>query len=151
MMTTRTGLISLCVLVFVCGAAVADDAAKADAASIEAAVSDYLEGWFSSDPARMKRAFHPNLAKYNVKTVGKTETEVLGQMTAEELIAMAHHNTEWVEGKRFHKMKILYQDEKLAIVHAVSDGFYDLCNLAKINGEWKIVQVLWDTNDLGKK
>ena len=72
-------------------------------------------------------------------------------MSAEELVAMAHHNQEWVKGKKFHEMKILYKDDQLAVVHAVSDGFYDLCNLAKINGEWKIVQVLWGRNDLGKE
>ena len=150
-MTMKHALVALCALALTCGAAVADDAIKADTAAIEAAVADYLEGWFTSDPARMANAFHPNLAKYNVKTLGKTETEYLGRMTAEELIAMAHHNTDWVKDKKFHKMEILYQDEQLAVVHAVSDGFYDLCNLAKINGEWKIVQVLWDRNDLGKK
>jgi hypothetical protein len=147
----KTGLVLFSVLVITCGTVFAGETAKADTAAIKDAVADYAEGWFSSDPARMERAFHPNLAKFNVRRVGKTEREYLAIMTAEELVAMAHHNQEWVEGKKFHEMKILYQDDQLAVVHAVSDGFYDLCNLAKINGEWKIVQVLWGRNDLGKK
>jgi hypothetical protein len=40
----------------------------------------------------------------------------------------------------------VYQDERIAVVHAVSDGFYDVCGLVKINGEWKILHVLWDKN-----
>ena len=143
--------ILFCALVLTCGAAAAGEATEKDAAAIKAAVADYVEGWFSSDPARMKEAFHPNLAKFNVAKVGKTDREYLAMMTAEQLVGMAHHNQEWVKGKKTHEMKIVYQDERLAVVHAVSDGFYDLCNLAKINGEWKIVQVLWDRNDLGKK
>lgn len=150
-MKTMTGPILCCALALTCGVAVADDAADPEAAAIEMVVSDYLEGWFASDPARMAKAFHPNLAKYNIRRVGKTETEYLGRMTAEELVAMAHHNSEWVKDKKLHEIKILYRDDRLAVVHAVSDGFYDLCNLAKINDEWKIVQVLWDRNDLGTK
>ncbi|MFH1844890.1 MAG: hypothetical protein ABIF77_16995 [bacterium] len=46
-------------------------------------------------------------------------------------------------------MRIIYQDEQIAVVYAVSDGFYDICNLVKLNGEWKILQVLWGRNELG--
>jgi hypothetical protein len=147
----KAGLVLFSVLLITCGAVSAEDAEKPDTAAIKAAVADYLEGWFSSDPARMERAFHPNLAKFNVRKVGKTDREYLASMTRDELVAMAHHNQEWVKDKKFHDMKILHQDHRLAVVHAISDGFYDLCNLAKINGEWKIVQVLWDRNDLGGK
>lgn len=144
-------LVLVFVLLFTCGAASAGEEAESDITAIHAAVANYAEGWFSSNPDRMERAVHPNLAKYNVRKVGKTDREYLATMTAEELVAMTHHNQEWVEGRKFHEMSILYQDDHIAVVHAVSDGFYDLCNLAKINGEWKIVQVLWGRNNLGKK
>jgi hypothetical protein len=41
------------------GLAAADEAA--DAKAIEATVRNYLEGWFTSDQARMEKALHPNL------------------------------------------------------------------------------------------
>jgi len=145
----KRGLITLAI-VLVVGGALAGEPAAADRTAIESTIANYLEGWFSSDPSRMELALHPNLAKYNVQKAGKTDLEYLSGMTAEELVAMTHQNQEWVKGREFCKMKILYQDEQLAVVHAVSDGFYDLCSLAKINGEWKIVQVLWGRNDLGK-
>ncbi len=146
----RRAWILVAVLVMAGGISAAKENATVNQNEIEAVVSNYLEGWFSSDAGRMEAALHPNLAKYNVRTVGKSDLEYLAGMTAEELVAMTHHNQEWVKDRKFREMKILYQDEQLAIVHAVSDGFYDLCNLAKINGEWKIVQVLWGRNDLGK-
>ena len=130
--------------------AAAEEATDADSAAIKATVANYLEGWFSSDAGRMEKALHPNLAKYTVRKTRDGSAEYLGRMTAEELIVLASRNQDWVKGKKTHEMKIVYQDEQIAIVHAVSDGFYDLCNLAKINGEWKIVQVLWGPNDLGK-
>lgn len=142
----------LVAILFVAGGLSADqETVSTDRTEIEATVANYLEGWFSSDPARMEKALHPNLVKYNIRKTGKTGREYLSGMTAEELVAMTNHNQEWVKGRKFHEMKILYQDEQLAVVHAISDGFYDLCNLAKINDEWKIVQVLWGRNDLGKK
>lgn len=146
----KRGLIVLSILLLA-GGAIAGEQTAADGLAIESTVTNYLEGWFASDPSRMERALHPNLAKYNVQKAGKSDLEYLSGMTAEELVAMTHHNQDWVKDRKFREMKILYQDEQLAVVHAVSDGFYDLCNLAKVNGEWKIVQVLWGRNDLGKK
>lgn len=145
----KRGLIVLSILLLA-GGAIAGEQTAADRTAIESTIANYLEGWFSSDPSRMERALHPNLAKYNVRKVGESDLEYLAGMTAEELVAMTQHNQEWVKDRKFREMKILYQDGQLAVVHAVSDGFYDLCNLAKINGEWKIVQVLWGRNDLGK-
>lgn len=146
----KRGLIVLSILMLT-GGALAGEQTTTDRVAIESTITNYLEGWFSSDPSRMERALHPSLAKYNVQKAGKTDLEYLSGMTAEELVAMTHHNQEWVKDREFREMKILYQDQQLAVVHAVSDGFYDLCSLAKVNGEWRIVQVLWGRNDLGKK
>ena len=124
----------------------AADVAPDDAKAIKETVANYLGGWFSSDPERMRKALHPNLSKYTVKTIPDTKLEYLDGIDAESLIAFAAHNREWVKDKRYHEMKIVYQDERIAVVHAVSDGFYDVCGLVKINGEWKILHVLWDKN-----
>lgn len=125
----------------------AGDTPDQDENLIRATVADYLEGWFSSDAKRMEQALHPNLAKYTVKKVPGSETEYLDAMGADSLIAFTAHNQEWVKGKKTHEMKIVYRDDRIAVVHAVSDDFYDICNLARINGEWKIVQVLWGRNE----
>jgi hypothetical protein len=127
----------------------AADVAPDDAKAIKESVTNYLGGWFSSDPDRMRKALHPNLSKYTVKTIQGSQLEYLDGIDAESLIAFAAHNQEWVKGKRYHEMKIVYQDERFAVVHAVSDGFYDVCGLVKLNAEWKILHVLWDVNDLG--
>ena len=123
---------------------------NADTEAIEAAVADYLEGWFASDPARMSEALHPNLHKVTVKRVPGSSTEYLDVIGAESLVAFAKHNQEWVKDKRTHSMKIVYRDQRIAVVHAVSDDFYDVCGLVKLNGEWKIVHVLWAMNEAGE-
>ena len=114
---------------------------------IEEAALDYLEGYFSSDPGRMAKALHPNLFKCTIRKFPNSDHEILQTMTAEELISLCRINQEWVKDKAGVKsLKILYHDPRIAVVHAVSDGFYDVINLMKLNGEWKIIQVLWDRN-----
>jgi hypothetical protein len=124
---------------------------KADVAAIKATVADYLEGWFSSDPERMSRALHPNLSKCTIKQIPRATTEYLDIMSAEALVAFTKNNAEWVKDKKTHSMKIIYQDDHFALVHAVSDDFYDICGLAKVNGEWKLVHVLWAMNKTEKQ
>ena len=118
-----------------------------DAKAIKAAVANYVEGWFASDGDRMAKSLHPNLSKATVKTIPDSSTEYVDFMSAEALIAYARNNQKWVEGKQGRSMKIVYQDERIAVVHAVSDGFYDVCGLTKLNGEWKILHVLWAPNE----
>ena len=137
----------LLAMLFVISSVPAGDAPDPDVKLIRETVTNYLEGWFSSDAGRMTEALHPNLVKYTVKKVPGSETEYLDVMGAESLIAFTAHNQEWVKGKKTHEMKIVYRDDRIAVVHAVSDDFYDICNLARINGEWKILQVLWGMNE----
>jgi hypothetical protein len=129
------------------GLAAADEAA--DAKAIEATVRNYLEGWFTSDQARMEKALHPNLFKVSVRKTRDGEAEYLDAMEAEYLTLLTGRNQDWVKDKKgLLSLKIVFQDEQIAVVHAVSTGFYDVCGLVKLNGEWKLLQVLWGPNDL---
>jgi hypothetical protein len=142
--------IAIVVLIVVCAGLPAISAADeaADAAAIEAAVRNYIEGWFTSDKVRMAKALHPNLFKVNVRTTRDGGEEYLDVMEAEYLTIITGRNQDWVKDKKgLLELKIIYQDDRIAVVHAVSTGFYDVCGLMKLNGEWKILQVLWDGND----
>ena len=126
--------------------AFATDAAD-DAEAIEATVKNYVEGWFSSDTERVARALHPNLFKVTVRTTRDGEKEYLDVMEAEFLATLAGGNQDWVRDKKgLLELEIVHQDERFAVVHVVSTGFYDICGLVKLNGEWKILQVLWQSH-----
>ena len=58
-------------------ASAGDDAPDADVAAITAAVHDYIDGWFTSDPERMAGALHPNLLKARVHTLRGTDQRML--------------------------------------------------------------------------
>jgi len=140
---------TLTLLVIFASLGLASSAAEdtADAQAIKETVANYLEGWFASDPARMSKALHPNLSKCTIKKVPQASTEYLDIMGAEALITFTGNNAAWVKDKKTHSMNIVYQDKHFALVHAVSDGFYDICGLAKVNGEWTLVHVLWAMNE----
>jgi len=117
----------------------------ADTAGIRAAAMDYIEGWYTGDAARMERALHPELAKRIVTTDDKTGRSQLGQMGAMTLVnkTRAGIGTEIPVAQRREDFRILdiYRDN--AVAKIVASDWIDYLELARWNGQWKIVNVLW--------
>jgi len=117
-----------------------DAVADEDRAQIRAAALDYAEGWYAGDAARMERAVHPDLAK-RIASRGAIE-----QMTARELVAGTRSgggkNTP--KAKQLADVKILDIFGNAASVRLEMSGWIDYMHLAKIDGQWKIVNVLWE-------
>lgn len=133
----------LCALVASVGWAVAQTAA--DSAAIRATSLNYVEGWYEGNADRMAKAVHPELVK---RIVGRDTlgNEWLSQMGASNLIM----GTKRGGGKNTPKAQqqkdvyILDIFENTASVKAVMSGWIDYLHLVKWNGEWKIVNVLWE-------
>jgi Putative lumazine-binding len=117
----------------------------ADSAGIRQAALDYIEGWYSADAARMERALHPELAKRQVQTDQNGRSRLI-QMTAMTLVqgTRAGGGTSIPATERKTEVKILdiYQGAAMARVDA--GGWIDYMHLARWNGQWKIVNVLWE-------
>lgn len=117
----------------------------ADSAAIRATALDYVEGWYTGDAERMARALHPRLAKRIVEP-DSTGASVLGDMTADELVA----GTREGGGRRTpperqeKDVRILDIFGNAASVRATMSGWIDYMHLAKWNGRWVIVNVLWE-------
>jgi hypothetical protein len=127
------------------GSAVDRDRGTADeSAEIRKTALDYIEGWYEGNAERMERALHPELAKRIVTTRG--ENSVLGQMGAMTLIS----STARGGGKQTPKQKqqkdvtILDIFQNTASVKVVASDWIDYLHVAKWNGQWKIVNVLWE-------
>ena len=122
----------------------AQPAADADSAAIRAAALDYIEGWYEGNADRMARAVSPELAKRIVITEnGASRVE---QMGASKLVA----NVKFGGGKKTPKDKqqkdvtILDRFENAASVKVVASDWIDYLHLAKFDGKWVIVNVLWE-------
>jgi hypothetical protein len=117
----------------------------ADSTGIEQAALDYIQGYYSGDAERMERALHPELAKRIVRT-GPDGASSLDQMTAGTLVAITRQmaqrpvpEEEWIDD-----VAILDIFGNVASVRVDAAQWIDYLHLARWNGEWKIVNVLWE-------
>ncbi|MFA5834555.1 MAG: nuclear transport factor 2 family protein [Bacteroidota bacterium] len=119
-----------------------------DSADIRATALNYVEGWYEGNAERMAKAVHPKLAKRIVgwsEDVTKNEN-VLSEMNGEQLV----ERTGKGYGKRISKERqiknitILSIYNNTASVKAEMSDWYDFMHIGRWNGEWKIINVLWE-------
>ncbi len=130
---------------FVSGAAAqSPEQAKA----IKEAALDYGEGWYEGNAERMERALHPELAKRMVFINPNSGRSRLSQQSALTLV----QNTSRGGGKnapvknRRSEAIILDVFENAAVVKVIGPEWVDYLHMAKWNGRWVIVNVLWELN-----
>jgi hypothetical protein len=117
----------------------------ADSAAIRATALDYIDGWYAGDGPRMERALHPELAKRIVMTDAQGRSR-LGQQSAMTLV----QNTQRGGGKdtpadkRRDEVRILDVYQNAASVRVQASSWVDYLHIAKSNGRWVIVNVLWE-------
>jgi hypothetical protein len=125
-------------------------ATPADSVAIRAAALDYIDGWYAADGARMERALHPELAKRNVYTDPQSGRSRLIQMSALTLINGTRNGggSQIPAAQRRSDVTILDVYQGAASVRVRAATWIDYMQLAKWNGRWVIVNVLWE-NDAG--
>ena len=123
----------------------------ADREAIKRTALNYAEGWYEGNAERMERALHPELAKRIVRTDARGRSN-LGQMGAMTLVQF----TRMGEGKEIAKEKqmkvvtVLDIFGNAASAKVIASDWIDYMHLAKWNGEWKIVNVLWQLKPQNK-
>lgn len=118
----------------------------ADSAGIRATALDYIQGWYAGDASRMEGALHPKLAKRIVETDPASHQSVLGDMGAEKLIeyTRAGGGKETPRGRRQSDVSILDIYQGAASAKVIAADWVDYLHLARWNGRWVIVNVLWE-------
>jgi hypothetical protein len=117
----------------------------ADSSGIRQAALDYIEGYYEGNAERMARAVHPELAK-RIVNVDERGRYRLGQMSAMTLVegtrAGGGKDTPVAERRKDVTIFDIYQNAASAKIYA--SGWVDYLHLAKWNGRWVIVNVLWE-------
>jgi hypothetical protein len=120
----------------------------ADSTAIRAAALDYVEGFYDGDATRMTRALHPELVKRIISRDTLTKRDWISQMGAAQLI----NTTARGGGKntpaerRTKEIRILDIYENVASVRATMSGWIDYMHVARVDGRWQIVNVLWENH-----
>ncbi len=123
----------------------------ADSAAIRQTALDYVEGWYTGDTARMARALHPDLAKRIVRT-DTTGASRLDHMGAAQLVQGTGrgYGTKTPKQRQQKDVVILDIFGNTASVKAMMANWIDYMHIAKFNGRWVIVNVLWEMKPTGQ-
>ena len=123
-------------------------AATDDEAAIKRAALDYIEGWYTADAKRMERALHPELAKRIMVMDEKTKRPRIRDMGATELIGAtdAGNGSKTPPDKMRKDVTVFDVYGNAASAKIIAADWVDYLHLVKWNGEWRIVNVLWERN-----
>jgi glycosylphosphatidylinositol transamidase (GPIT) subunit GPI8 len=99
----------------------------------------------------MERALHPDLAKRIVRTNPANNRSGLEQMSALTLVQITRMMAQRPvpEDQRRDDVTILDIFGNVASVRVDASQWIDYLHLARWNGEWKIVNVLWEMRPQG--
>lgn len=143
-------VLTLIALLAAAGASPINAQTAADSAAIRATALNYVEGWYEGNAERMTRALHPDLAKRIVQT--GPDGSRLDHMTAQQLINGTSRGGGTRTPKEQQQKDVVILDifGNAASVRATMSGWVDYMHIAKWNGEWRIVNVLWELKPRGQ-
>lgn len=127
--------------------AIARAQTAADSSAIRATALDYVEGWYDGNAERMSRAVHPELVKRIVVSDTATRHSVIETMGATALVNGTRRGwgKETPANRRQKDVTILDVFGNAASVKSVMADWIDYLQMAKVDGRWVIVNVLWET------
>ncbi len=116
----------------------------ADSAAIRATALDYIEGWYMGNADRMERALSGHIAKRMVVTDTSGRSRLV-DMTALELVqgVRAGGGTHTPKAEQRTDVTILDVFRNAGVVKIDAGAWIDYLQVAKWNGRWVIVNVLW--------
>ncbi len=124
----------------------AQSTSSVEDSAMTATALNYIEGWYEGNATRMEMALHPELAKRMVYTDPKTGRSQLNQMSAMTLVQYTRlgGGSRTPKEKQRKEVTILDRFNNAAVVKVVAADWVDYLQEAKVNGEWKIINVLWE-------
>ncbi|HZH32394.1 MAG TPA: nuclear transport factor 2 family protein [Pyrinomonadaceae bacterium] len=127
--------------------------ADAEREAVRQAVLDYVEGIYEVNPARIERSVHPELVKRGF-FVKKGETAYsFDSMTFQQLVALAGtYNKNGRVAKDAPKEVVVFDvSDQTASAKLTAVWGIDYIHLARYEGKWKFINVLWQTPPVTNK
>lgn len=117
-----------------------------DSVALRQTALDYIEGWYTGDADRMAQAVHTALVKRIVATHPTTGEQVFRDQDSTALVTATKkgYGTKVPDVRRQKDITILDVFEGAASVKIVAADWVDYLHLVKQDGEWQIINVLWE-------
>ena len=140
-------LLPVCALLILGISAAAQAASEADIKGVEAAILDYVEGVYEADPDRIRRSVHPDLAKFGFARNSADDEYRVIPMTFDQLVELAgEYNADGhIPADAPKKIVVLDVLDQTAAAKLTASWGVDYFHLAKYDGRWQIVHVLWQS------
>lgn len=118
----------------------------ADSAGVRSAALDYAEGWFEGNADRMTRAVSPELVKRIVVRDTASSKDMIQGMGSTVLINSTRRGfgKSTPVDKQEKEVKIYDIYRGAAVAKVTMTDWIDYLQLARIDGRWVIVNVLWE-------
>jgi len=134
--------LALCLAVF--ASAQQTTSSTDDPAAVRATVTNYIEGYFTGDAARMQQTLHPHYLKHiihgDIPMRERTAAQMMKEVRANGVPDMpAPHKTEQVT--------VLDVSGVIASAKLVTPEWTDYITLSKVDGQWKILSVVQRIDD----
>ena len=113
---------------------------------VQAAIEDYVDGIYQVQPDRIKKSVHPELVKKGYwKDKDKTEYAYDGIMTFDQLVKLAEtwNAKGWLAKDAPRKIEIYDVQDQTACGKLTAYWGTDYFQLAKVDGKWMIMNILW--------
>ena len=142
-------MIRLLILIFLTLFPIAPQAraqTAADSVALRQTALDYIEGWYTGDADRMAQAVHTTLVKRIVATHPTTGEQVFRDQDSTALVTATKrgYGTKVPDVRRQKAITILDVFEGAASVKIVAADWVDYLHLVKQDGEWQIINLLWE-------
>ena len=116
-----------------------------DEISIRATVTDYIEGYYAGDAARMEKSLHPHYLKH---TISGSEGQLkMTERTGLQMVQDVRSHGPVTEADKKEQITVLDVTGDVASAKLVTAHWVDYITLSKWNGDWKIVSVVLREND----
>ena len=133
--------------VLIIGGVTARSQSSDDRERVRQAVLDYVEGVYQVEPARIERSVHPDLSKHGYWREKGKDGYTTGKMSFAALVEVSKN---WNKSGKLPKdapkeITIFDVQDQTASAKLVAAWGTDYFHLAKYDGKWMIVNVLWQS------
>lgn len=128
-------------------AAVAYNRAEAadEKAAVTAVAQNYMDAYYTADPAKMERALHPDFHKRTLRTAkGDPNVREIAEDNVQSMIegVKSGSGLRVPENERVQKIEVLDTYRNAATVKVITGRWVDYMLITRQNGEWRVMDVV---------